>query len=119
MEIVEGKGWLTDESKLRRLAAMSKVPTIQFQLELYLERWRQLPLTVTIFCTLEFQGSVAHYDFRSLDALKEKLSQFAPGTKFVLSLPFDKSDPSCVGDLRAFLAGRGFTVTESKDDKEN
>lgn len=117
-EIVEGKGWLTDESKLRRLAAMSKVPTIQFELELYLERWRQ-PLTVTIFCTLEFQGAVAHYDFRSLDALKEKLTQFAPGTKFVLSLPFDKSDPSCVGDLRAFLASRGFTAIESKDDKGN
>jgi len=118
-EIVEGKGWLTDEPKLRRLRTMSKVPTIQYQLDLYLERWSQLPLTVTIFCTLEFSGSVAQYDFRSLDALKEKLSQFAPGTKFVLSLPFDKTDPSCVKDLRAFLAGRGFAVTESKDDKEN
>jgi hypothetical protein len=66
-----------------------------------------------------FSAKVAHYSFYSRDALKKKLSQFPRGTKFELSLPFDKTDQSCVDDLRVFLAAHGFSITEPKDDKEN
>jgi hypothetical protein len=120
MEIVEGKGWLTDESKLRRLAAMSKVPTIQFQLELYLERWQPLPLRVSVdSCAPTFSpwiAQIAQYQIKSIKELKERLSQFPRETKFVLSLPRDEADQSCVEDLRAFLASHHFSATESKPD---
>ena len=121
-EIVEGKGWLTDDSKLRRLAAMSKVPTIRYQLELYLERWRPLPLRVTIHsCAPKFSpwiAQIAQYQIKSIEELKEKLSQFPRETKFVLSLLVDGTDQSCVDDLRAFLASHQFSITESKDEEK-
>lgn len=121
--IVEGKSWLTDESKLRRLAAMSKVPTIQYQLELYLERWHSLPLALTIHsCTPKLSpwiAQIAQYEIKSFEDLKERLGQFPRGTKFEVSLPRNKTDRTCIDDLRAFLADHGFSVTESTDDKEN
>ena len=120
--IAEGRGWLTDESKLRRLAAMSKVPTIQYQVGLYLERWHPLPLRVTLdSCPPKgpaWGARVAQYDIKSIEALKEKLSQFPRGTAFELSSPWSKPDRACMDDLRAFLADRGYPVTESDDDKE-
>lgn len=121
--IVEGKGWLTDDSELRRLAGMSKVPTIQYQLELYLERWHPLPLRVMIdSCApklVPWIAQVAQYQVRSIKELREKLSQFPRGTKFELSPPGDKSDQTCIDELRAFLAVHGFSVTEWKGDKNN
>ena len=115
--ITEGRGWLTDEAKLQRLRAMSKVPTIQYELELDLEKWRPA-LSLSIFsCADQSPGlfaTVAHYELDSLDALKEKLSQFPPGTKFELSLPSRGENQSCVDDLRAFLTNHQFTFTDWK-----
>lgn len=49
-----------------------------------------------------------------MDALKEKLSQFPAGTKFVLSRPVDEVDRQCVAEIRDFLIHQGMTVTEEK-----
>jgi hypothetical protein len=50
----------------------------------------------------------------SPDALKEKLSQFPAGTKFVLSPSLGEKDQQCVAELRDFLTDRGMFVTEEK-----
>jgi hypothetical protein len=46
--IAEGEGWLTDEAKLQRLKAVSKVPTIQADIDRYLEQWHRSPLALMI-----------------------------------------------------------------------
>ncbi len=119
--IALGQRWLTDEPKLTRLRTMSRVPTIADEIDCFLERWRQAPFTVNIFSCGPatgaqphvkdpdgFSARVAQYDFDSLDALKEKLSQFPPGTTFRLSPPSEKAKQSCAEDLRAFLTAHGF-----------
>ena len=130
--IAEGQGWLTDEAKLRRLKAMSKVPTIRDDIDRYLEPWQRLPLRLMIYSCgptnrsqadvadfNRFSVKVAHYHLDSPDALKKKLSQFPRGTKFELSPPGDQSDHTCIDELRAFVAEHGFSVTEWKGDKNN
>jgi hypothetical protein len=131
--IAEGDGWLTDEAKLQRLKAMSKIPTIQADIDRYLEEWHRSPLALTIFSCgptssvrtsdvadiNRFSARVAHYSFSSRDALKGKLSRFRPGTKFELSRPSDKTDQTCIDDLRTFLTSREFSVTDAKIDEGN
>lgn len=129
--IVHGNRWLTDGPKLQRLMAMSKVPAIQHQIEMCLEEWRPSLLKLTMFscgsangappsdvwAIDRFSARVAQYEeLDSLDALKEKLSQFPPGTKFELSPPSKGANRSCVDDLRAFLASHEFSVTDAKID---
>lgn len=129
--IAHGQKWLTDEPELRRLRAMSKVPTIQHSIDSWLEKWRRLPLELGIFSCGPATGAppsdvwqldrfnahvVQYLDFDSLDELKEKLSQFPPGTKFELSLPSERENRSCVDDLRAFLTSHEFSVTDAKID---
>jgi hypothetical protein len=113
--IAIGKGWLTDEAKLQRLAAISKVHAIQEELGSYLKTWRQPPLPLTIHsCAQRLDANVAQYQLSSLDALKEKLSQFPAGTTFVLSPPFDEADRQCVAEVRDFLTSHGMSVAEEK-----
>jgi hypothetical protein len=128
--IAEGAGWLTDEAKLQRLKAMSKVPTIQGDIDRYLEEWHRSPLFLSIISCgpsnaqtsdvadlNRFWAQVAHYTFYSRDALKGKLIQFPRGTKFELSPPWDKTDQTCIDDLRAFLTSHEFSATDSKIDE--
>jgi hypothetical protein len=127
--IAEGDGWLTDEAKLQRLKTMSKVPTIQSDIDRSLEQWHRSPLALAIIsCGPKssaqsdvadfdrFWAKVAHYTFYAFDELKAKLSQFPRGTKFELSPPWDKMDQACIDDLRAFLASHEFSVTDAKKD---
>lgn len=131
--IAEGQGWLTDEAKLQRLKAMSKVPTIQADIDRYLEHWHRSVLTLMISSCgptssaqpsdvadfNRFSAQVAHYRLDSRDELKEKLSQFPLGTKFELSRPWDKTDQTCIDDLRAFLTSHEFSVTDAKIDERH
>ena len=93
--LATGKSWLSDKTKLRRLSQLTKVRRIQQQLDRYLKIWEDQP---TIF--LEpgsaaggFRARVAQYEFHSMDALKEKLTQFPSETKFFLSIsPAESAD---------------------------
>jgi hypothetical protein len=113
--ISTGKGWLTDQAKLQRLAAISKVPAIHHELNNYLRPWRQPPLLLSVYsCAQRFDAHVAQYQLSSLDALKEKLSQFPAGTKFVFSPSFGEDDRKCVAEIRDFLTDHGMSATEEK-----
>jgi hypothetical protein len=113
--IATGKGWLTDLAKLQRLTATSKAPAIQHELDKHLKMWRQPPLPLRLYsCAPRFDAHVAQYQLSSLDALKEKLSQFPRGTTFVLSPPFAEADQQCVAELRAFLTNHRMSLAESK-----
>jgi hypothetical protein len=129
--IAHGQKWLTGEPELRRLRTMSKVPTIQLSVDSWLEKWRRLPLQLGISSCGPANGAassdvwqsdrfsayvVQYLDFDSISEFKEKLSQFPPGTKFELWLPWEKDDRTCIDDLRAFLASHEFSVTDAKID---
>ena len=63
-----------------------------------------------------FEARVAQYEFHSLEALKEKLSQFPSGTKFILSTPATESSANAetLAELRAFLTAHGMSVAEER-----
>jgi hypothetical protein len=110
--LAKGKSWLSDKNKLQRLLQMTKVRRPQQDLELYLKNWQNEPLTITIDSgawPTGFHARLAQYEFQSLKALKEKISQFPSGTKFSLSILARESaaEDQSVVELRAFLTARG------------
>jgi hypothetical protein len=112
-----GQSWLTDKAKLRRLAGLNKVPSIVEQAERYVEQWDHQPLTLSISCSapVGFNAHIAQYSLRSMDALKQKLSQFPAGTKFLLWWPsIEERNQSCIAEVRAFLKDQGMSLQDEK-----
>jgi hypothetical protein len=116
--LVKGQAWLTDQTKLQRLAGITKLPIIPQEIDRYLKAWNEKPLTLSIYsCAPRFDAHLVQYQFRSMDALKEKLKQFPEGTEFVLSPSFDEADRKCVAEIRDFLTDHEMSVTEKKPDQ--
>ncbi len=84
------ESWLSDKTKLQRLSQMTKVRRIQQQLDSYLGNWDYETLTISIdnhgSSRTRFHARLAQYEFHSMKALKEKITQFPSGTKFFLSI---------------------------------
>ncbi len=113
--IATGRAWLTDDAKLKQLAAASDVPLVRREVDRYVERWNERPFRLTVYsCAPRFSAQIAQYDLDSLEGLKKKLAQFAPHTEFSLSLPAAEDDQSCVAEVRGCLAGHEMLVTEPK-----
>ncbi len=117
--LATGKSWLSNKTRLQRLSQVTKVSQIQQQLDSYLKIWDEPVVSISFQHGAEpfpFIAQVAQYEFRSLDALKEKLAQFPSGTKFLLSTPPVESpanDQTRV-QLRTFLSGHGMSLAEEK-----
>jgi len=111
-----GKAWLTDKAALQRLAQQTKVRRVRQQLEGYVKLWEDEPLTIRIdTSTFGFHARVVQYEFQSVDALKEKLTQFASGTKFALTISTMESSASeTAADLRNFLITHGMLVVNDR-----
>lgn len=113
--LAAGKAWISDEAKLRRLKRMNRVQSLEYGAEQYLENWQRPRLELTILCDPSFVTAyVAHYRFESWRALKEKLAQFAPGTKFALSRLSTETDQQCIADVRAFIQNHGMSLEDEK-----
>jgi hypothetical protein len=113
--LAAGKAWISDEAKLRRLKSMNRVQSLEYGAERYLENWQRPRLELTILCDPSFvRAYVAHYHFESWRALKEKLAQFAPGTKFALSQLGKDCDQQCIADVREFLQNHGMSLEDEK-----
>ena len=118
--LATGKSWLSDKNKLQRLSQMTKVRRIQQDVESYLKNWNQEALTIVIdngSSPAQFYARLAQYEFHSMKALKEKITQFPSETKFFLSIPPRESaveDPSLI-ELRAFLTTQGMLIAEQKN----
>jgi hypothetical protein len=117
--LATGKSWLSDKTRLQRLSQLTKVSRIQQHLNGYLKMWDAPVVSITFQHGAEpfpFIAQVAQYEFRSPDALKEKLAQFPSGTKFLLSTPPVESpanDQTRV-ELRTFLSSHGMSLAEEK-----
>lgn len=115
--LATGKSWLTDKTKLQRLAGLTKVRRIQQQLDNYLKAWEEQPLTISFNSTpTGFDARVAQYEFQSLAALKEKLNQFPSGTKFIISARQTESSAQgqALTEIRTFLSNRGMLAEGEK-----
>jgi hypothetical protein len=116
--LAAGKAWRTDEAKLRQLSNLNKVLSIRAKAERYLEDWQDRQVNISVSCAPLFSATVAHYHFDSMGALKEKLSQFPPGTKFLLSslsiAEGTEGDQHCIEDIRAFVQNHGMSLENEK-----
>jgi hypothetical protein len=108
-----GRSWLSDKAALQRLAQQTKVRRVRQQLEGYIKLWEEEPLTIFIdSSSFGFHARVVQYEFQSIDALKEKLAQFASGTKFAITITTTESSASeTAAELRNFLISHGRSVT--------
>lgn len=109
--VVTGKSWLSDRTKLQRLSQLTKVPRIQQQLDGYLKIWEGQQPTIFVDRGSSqggFYARLAQYEFHSMEALKEKLTQFPSDTKFFLSVsPVElPSNDKTLVELRTFLGNR-------------
>jgi len=117
--LATGKAWLSDRTDLQRLSQLTRVRRVQQQLDGYLKIWENPVVSISFEHGPEpfpFRARVAQYQFQSRDALKEKLAQFPPGTKFLLSRPPVESpaNDQTNAELRTFLSNHGMLLTEAK-----
>ncbi|HEY8227551.1 MAG TPA: HEAT repeat domain-containing protein [Pyrinomonadaceae bacterium] len=112
--LATGTAWLSDRAKLQRLSQQTKVRRLRQQLDNYLKLWDDEPLTIILDPSpFGFHARVAQYEFQSLEALKEKLTQFPSGTTFALSVSrSESSDNQTAVELRTFLSSHGMSVAE-------
>jgi hypothetical protein len=113
--LATGRAWLSDKTKLQRLSQMTKARQIQQQLDGYLKIWEDQPTAIFLeegSSSVAFYARVAQYEFHSIDVLKDKLTQFPSGTKFVLSVSTTKSsvNDQTVTELRTFLSSHGMSL---------
>ena len=82
--------------------------------------WEDQPLTIFLedgASLVAFRGRVAQYEFHSIEILKDKLTQFPSGTKFVLSVSTTKSiNDQTVIELRTLLSSHGMSLAGERRD---
>jgi hypothetical protein len=112
--LTTGKAWLLDKAALQRLAQQTKVRQIRQQLEGYLKLWDDEPLIIYLDSSpFGFHARIAQYEFQSIDALKEKLTQFRSGSTFALFISTESAGQT-VAELRTFLSTHGMSVVAEK-----
>jgi hypothetical protein len=111
-----GRAWLSDKAALERLAQQTKVRRVRQQLEGYVKLWDEEPFTIIIdSSSFGFHARVVQYEFQSIDALKEKLAQFASGTRFALTISTTESSASeTAAEVRNFLITHGMSVANDR-----
>jgi hypothetical protein len=117
--LATGKSWLSDKSKLQRLSQLTRVRSIEQQLDGYLKIWEDQPLTIFLdhgSSPVGFHAQVTQYESQSMDGLKEKLIQFPSETKFFLSIsPVDSPvNDKNLAEVRTFLSSHGLLVAGEK-----
>jgi hypothetical protein len=117
--LATGKAWLSDKTELQRLSQMTKVRRVQQQLDGYLKIWEEQPLTISLddgSSSVGFHARVAQYEFHSMDALKQKLTQFPSGTKFLVPIsPVESAtNAQILTELHTFLSSHGMSVAGEK-----
>lgn len=117
--LATGKSWVADKNKLQRLLQTTKVRQIQQEVESYLKNWQDETINIAIdtrSLPTPFHARLAQYECQSMNALKDKITQFPSGTKFSLSIQPQQSsaDDQLLTELRAFLTARKMLIAEQK-----
>ena len=117
--LATGKSWVADKSKLQRLLQTTKVRRIQQEVETYLKNWQDETINISVdtkSLPTPFHARLAQYECQSMDALKDKITQFPVGTKFALFIQPQASsaDDQVLTELRTFLTARKMLIAEQK-----
>jgi hypothetical protein len=117
--LATAKNWLSDESTLQRLLQLTRVKRVHDELDGYLKLWESHLLVISFNNNpppAGFDARVVQYEFHSTSELKDKLSQFPAGTKFVLAIPsFDsQANERTLAELRSFIVDHGMLVAGEK-----
>lgn len=87
--LASGFGWLSDETKLRRIEALAIGPNITQNVQNAVKAWLERPVTIrctpTGFSPKPLSCIVAQYELHSTKDLETKIGQFPRGTKFAWS----------------------------------
>lgn len=106
------KGWLTDDTELKRLIQLSVTPEQRNQAERLLVSWERQPRTIEFIPVGKGLFQIAQYQLDSLDGAVKKLSQFPNGAHFLWN--GDLKEP---GEQDAFdqisngVKSRGITIS--------
>src|SRR5262249_11753653 len=113
--LATGQSWLSDQTRLRRLLQVTTVPKMRKDLEGYLKAWDAPAFTIDLHNSSQyFSGRVAQYELNSMKALKDKLSQFPPGTRFVFGNLQDETAENLAKELRGFLESHEMIILDQK-----
>jgi len=113
--LATGQSWLSDQTRLRRLLQVTTVPKMRKDLEGYLKAWEAPAFTIDLHNSSQyFSGRVAQYELNSMKALKDKLSQFPPGTRLVFGQLRDETSENQLSELRSFLESHKMIILDEK-----
>lgn len=113
--LATGQSWLSDQTRLQRLTRLTTVPSLRKDLERYQKAWEEPVFTIELQKSSHSSWArVAQYEFTSIDAFKNKLSQFPPGSKFVLGKAnaLSTANESLIAEVRSFLKSQGMVIVE-------
>lgn len=112
--LVHGRAWVADPEKLKRLRDLCLTDAARGQVQNWLDNW---DTAVNVFFDQHGRTSqlfsVAHYQFRTFDALKDKLARFPAGTTFFWR-PDERPEARRLhAELRSYLEGKGMKLQAS------
>lgn len=108
--VATGAGWLLTEEDERRLLQSAVTENQKQQARQLVDTARNTPIAITIIDSgsPSVQINIAQYHYESVEPAKRKLSQFPPGTRFVLqSVPPDNAETgSATAEIQTLLTQR-------------
>jgi hypothetical protein len=109
-----GRAWLVRASELRELQSLCVTDNCRTQTGHMIHEDDTRILLWSINEPDESHIELAQYRFTSIAALEEKLSQYPPGTAFILQrIPNETGDVAgAMSRLMAFAASRGLSIKE-------
>jgi hypothetical protein len=112
--ISSGEAWLADKAKLQKLQQLSVGTSMRQPIDGILAQWDHKPWRIQFVHFLSGpQFDVLQYHLKSLDSLRNKLSQFPLGSSFVWSEASATPSPEGAKDfaeLSHFLTAHGMAL---------
>ncbi len=111
----QGKAWLADLEKMKRLRALCHTDGCRNEVDNMIRGWNQeIYVGLTSLEDRPYSISIAHYQLNSLESLKQKLLQFPKGTLFTLRTATtggdDAKEQEVFQQLKSYLEEHGMKL---------
>ena len=105
--LTNGRGWLLDPEKLKRLRELCLTEKGRGDIDRLIRGWNyDISVGWSPFDDDEYEITVGHYELKSLDSLKQKLLQFPKGTLF----RWKKGDAQEFQQIKTYLEEHGMKL---------
>jgi hypothetical protein len=102
-----GRAWLSDPKKLKQLRDLCLTERCDAEVERLITNWNyDITVALSPFDDSEYDITVAHYELKSFDSLKQKLLQFPKGTLF----KWKKGDAREFQEIESYLEEHGMKL---------